>query len=154
MKKLVYLSLITIYFNCSVTNNYSDTEARAAVFNNYYSGNLSIGDTSLFTSSYIAQNSGKFGFGKNERNVILRDHTRLHSLIKSGSGKINVEVCANRKGEPVFVKIKAAETTITDRRTLENALMMIGDYRIEPDETAPLYECGEIKLFLDLKAFE
>lgn len=140
-------------YSCAVTQNtIEDSKEREAVFNNYHSGNLSIGDTLIFTPEYIASNSFLLEDGSNGRKVTKRDHSRLASIVKQGSGKVYVNVCINTAGEPVFVSIDHEKTTIEKRRTLENALMMIGDYGFEPNHDAPQYQCGIIKLFLDINS--
>ena len=145
-----------IFFSCTVSRNNSSAEddlARQAVFNNYHGGNLSIGDTLTFHPEFIRNNTFILEDGKNGRNVTHRNHSRLASITRSGSGRIYVNVCINKAGEPVFVSIDYKETTIESRRTLENALLMISDYSFESDDDAPLYQCGLIKLFLDINAF-
>ena len=85
--------------------------------------------------------------------MILRDHSFLAKVISSGSGKIYVNTCINQAGESVFVSIDQEKTTIKNKETLGLALNMVARYRFEQDSTAAQYECGMIKLFLDINAF-
>lgn len=152
--RLIAISLML--FSCTISRDNRSAEddlARQSVFNNYHDGNLSIGDTLLFNPEFLVNNTFSLEDDSYGRKVVLRDHSRLASITRSGSGKIYVNVCINRAGEPVFVCIDYKQTTIENRRTLENALLMIGDYGFESDDNAPLYQCGMIKLFLDINAF-
>ena len=105
-------------------------------------------DNTEDSNNYDGSGNGIFG-----RKIIYRNHAELAAIIASGSGKIYVKVCIDRKGKATYTEIDNSNTTITNKKTLKNALKMIKGYRYEPDSTAPKEQCGLIKLFLDVNAF-
>jgi len=64
-----------------------------------------------------------------------------------------VKTCINRDGLSEYVEIDKQNTTITNDQALGNALRMILNYTFEADTLAPPYECGTLKLFLDVDPF-
>ena len=99
--------------------------------------------------AYDGSGDGVFG-----RKVIYRNHAELAAITASGSGRIDVKVCIDRKGKATYTKIDNSNTTIKNKNTLRKALKMIKSYRFEPDPKAQKEQCGMIKLFLDINAFK
>lgn len=114
---------------------------------------MSIGDSSFIVNQILSKSNLSNNKGINGRNVTYRDHSLLSELVSSGSGKIYVQTCIDIQGVPAFVQIDKDQTTITDKINLGNALRMVSGYRFDADSTAQEYECGMIKLFLDINAF-
>jgi len=98
--------------------------------------------------AYDGSGDGVFG-----RSIIYRNHAELAAITASGSGRIDVKVCIDRKGKATYTKIDNSNTTIKNKNTLRKALKMIKSYRFEPDPKAQKEQCGVIKLFLDINAF-
>ena len=151
LKNLIVAVTITVLlYSCTMANSNSFKEPE---FSNVNYTNMSIGDTLIFSPEYIANNNDLSADGINGRRVIFRDHELLARVTEGGSGRIYVNTCINQAGESVFVSIDQKNTTIKDKGTLSNALKMVAGYRFEKDTTANQYECGMIKLFLDINAF-
>lgn len=148
MRLIILLCTFNAIYGCASLNSIPD-QNREDIFNNYYEGNLSIGDTSVFNTLIKSINNSEIGI--NGSMVITRNHDYIEDLAKSRSGKIYINVCINREGHPVFVNVQPNTTTIKDRKTLESALLMAMNYKYEPDTTAALYECGNLKYFLNIK---
>ena len=101
------------------------------------------------TGAYDGSGDGVFG-----RKVVYRNHAELAAVTASGSGRIYVKVCIDRKGKATYTEIDNSNTTIKNKNTLRKALKMIKSYRFEPDPKAQKEQCGMIKLFLDINAFK
>ena len=112
-------------------------------------GDSGLGNESAGTGAYDGSGDGVFG-----RKVVYRNHAELAAVTASGSGKIYVKVCIDRKGKATYTEIDNFNTTIKNKNTLRKALKMIKSYRFEPDSSAPKEQCGMIKLFLDINAFK
>ena len=141
---LITLGLFSCY-SSSATRDSSSPSLGKIDYNT-----LSMGDTTIF---YNALQSGSIDLSENgipNRKVIYRDHTSLNELVANGGGQIFVHTCINRAGDSEFVKIDQENTTIEDRNSLATALKMISNYRFEKDTLAPEYQCGMLKLFLDV----
>jgi len=111
-------------------------------------GDSGFGDEGAGTGAYDGSGDGVFG-----RKVIYRNHAELAAVTASGSGRIYVKVCIDRKGKATYTEIDNSNTTIKNKNTLRKALKMIKSYRFEPDPKAQKEQCGVIKLFLDINAF-
>ena len=152
LKKLIVLVTFTVLiYSCTMANTNSVREPK---FTNVNYNHMSIGDTLIFNPHIIATYRFSSNEGVNDRNIIYRDHSLLAQVTASGSGKIYINVCINQAGEPVFVSIDIEQTTIKDKKTLASALNMVAGYRFEKDEKADQYQCGMIKLLLDINAFK
>ena len=99
--------------------------------------------------AYDGSGDGVFG-----RKVVYRNHAELAAITASGSGRIYVKVCIDRKGKATYTEIDNSNTTIKNKNTLRKALKMIKSYRFEPDPKAQKEQCGMIKLFLDINSFK
>ena len=140
------MAVTSLLYSCTMANSQYIKEEPQWIDVDYNS--MSIGDTSIFSPSFIASHSDL-----SRRKIILRDHSFLTKIITSENGKIYVNTCINQAGESVFVSIDKKNTTIENEKSLASALNMIARYRFEKDTNAPQYECGVIKLFLDINAF-
>ncbi len=145
-------SLLFILLTVTIMSCYSPIN-RSNVYHQYETNfeTMSIGDSSFLKNETIWINRDLTGNGIHTRKVIYRDHNLLLNVIRSGSGKIYTNVCIDRKGIPVFVRIDY-RTTIENKRTQEQALKMFAGYRFESNDLAQEFECGMLKLFLDVNA--
>lgn len=147
---LGFLSIIVLAYSCYTPSTINSRSIDSQYPINYRT--MSIGDSSFLSNDTLWTKHDFTGDGIHGRKVIYRDHSNLTRVTAGGSGKIFVDVCIDREGVPAFVRIES-NTTIDDKNTLGNALKMISGYRFEADTTAQEYQCGMIKLFLDINTF-
>lgn len=148
--QLLVVLLFTLFYGC-YTSNISQRTTKIDKSIDYE--NLSIGDSMIIHMAKEAKEIDHTGRSIQGRRLTYRDHSRLAEIVRSGSGKIFVKTCINRDGLSEYVEIDKQNTTITNDQALGNALRMILNYTFEADTLAPPYECGTLKLFLDVDPF-
>ncbi len=153
---LAFIVIASTLYSCTMANRdlvassnegYNESEDLDVIFTEDL---IALGDTSLFKDGYASNDSLILLLDDEGRKVIFRNHKQMMEVISIGSGKIFVKVCMDRKGDAVYTEIDQSNTTITDKRTLSKALNMILGYKFEADHNAPEYQCGMIKLFLEI----